>query len=292
LTAKYPDDTRLLIEAGLKEYFPKKRNPELIYEAMSHSLFSGGKRFRGILVIEAAKLLGATPEEVMPTACAVEYIHTYSLIHDDLPAIDDDDLRRGKPTCHILFGEAMAILAGDALFTEAFSLIAGAQKTGDRGRVVDVVWELSSAAGVTGMVGGQVVDIISEGRGIDAATLEFIHENKTGALIKASVRAGSILAGASESELAGLSSYAGYLGLAFQITDDVLDVVGDTEVLGKTAGSDAKLGKATYPSVYGLKEAKAMAESVVGRAKEALNGLSGDTAVLRNLADFVYERQF
>lgn len=292
MTAKYPDDTRLLIEAGLREYFPKKRNPEVVYEAMSHSLFSGGKRFRAILVIEAAKLFGATADEVMPTACAVEYIHTYSLIHDDLPAIDDDELRRGKPTCHILFGEAMAILAGDALFSEAFSLIAGAQRAGDRGRIVDVMRELSSAAGVAGMVGGQVVDIISQGRDIDASTLEFIHENKTGALIKASVRAGSILAGASPSELTGLSSYAGYLGLAFQITDDVLDVVGETEVLGKMSGSDARLGKATYPSVYGLEEAKAMAESVVGRAKEALDGVAGDTTVLRNLADFVYERQF
>ncbi|MCL6471969.1 MAG: polyprenyl synthetase family protein [Firmicutes bacterium] len=259
---------------------------------MKYSLFSGGKRFRAVLVIEAAKSLGGKPEDVLPTACAAEYIHTYSLIHDDLPAIDDDDLRRGKPTCHKVFGEDIAILAGDALFAEAFRLISAEQKAGDADIVVRVINELATASGVTGMVGGQVVDIKSEGLEIDAATLDFIHEKKTGELIKASVRAGAMLAGAKEGQLGFLTDYAKYLGLAFQITDDILDVIGDTLVLGKTVGSDSRQEKATYPKVHGLEKAKYMAKLMADKAKDALRELNGSGNVLAALADFVYEREY
>jgi len=292
LPDKYPEKTRLFIEEGLKKHFPEIRSPEVIYRAMQHSLFSGGKRFRSVLVVEAAKVFGQKPESVIPTACAVEYIHTYSLIHDDLPAIDNDDLRRGQPTCHKIFGEDIAILAGDALYSEAFHLISREQRADDPGKIVWVIRELAAASGPAGMVGGQVVDITSEGKIIDKATLKFIHEKKTGELIKASVRAGSILAGANAEELVLLTRYAEYLGLAFQITDDILDVTGDTAVLGKTAGSDERQGKATYPGLYGLEKAQEMAENTVYRAKDALNGLGREVQVLSDLADFVYERQF
>lgn len=292
LSAKYPEGTRLLIEDSLKKYFPEERYPEVIYQAMRHSLFSGGKRFRGILVVESAKALGQEPDYAIATACAVEYIHTYSLIHDDLPSIDDDDLRRGQPTCHVVFGEDMAILAGDALYSEAFRLVSSEQKSDDPGKIVWVIRELAAASGAAGMVGGQVVDIISEGKKIGEETLKFIHEKKTGELIKASVRAGAILAGANTTEIDLLTKYAKYLGLAFQITDDILDVTGDTATLGKTVGSDEIRGKATYPGLYGLEKAQEMARNVVDNAKDALSGLGRDTGVLSQLADFVYERQF
>jgi len=259
---------------------------------MSYSLFAGGKRFRAVLAIESAKVFGTDPEDVMPAACAVEFIHTYSLIHDDLPALDDDDLRRGKPTCHVKFGEDMAILAGDALNTEAFRLVSSEQKAIDAGHIVWVIRELATASGASGMVGGQVVDIQSEGMVVDAETLKFIHEKKTGELIKASVRAGAILANASERDLALLTDYAIYLGLAFQIVDDILDVVGDAAVLGKAVGSDVLHEKATYPALYGLEKAKEMARMMTDKAKEALSQVDGDTTVLAELADFVFDRDF
>lgn len=292
MPSKYPEDTRILIEEGLRRYFPETRYPEEIYEAMRYSLFSGGKRFRAVLVVEAAKVFGHDPGFVLPTACAAEYIHTYSLIHDDLPAIDNDDLRRGKPTCHTVYGEDIAILAGDALYSEAFRLISGMQMADDPGIIVRVINELATASGVAGMVGGQVVDIKSEGVDIDDKTLDFIHEKKTGELIKASVRAGAILAGATGAELNLLTDYAKYLGLAFQITDDILDEVGDTAVLGKTVGSDKRQEKATYPKVHGLEVAKEMAKAMTDNAKNALRALSGDGSVLADLADFVYERNY
>lgn len=292
MPGKYPEDTRLIIEQGLKKYFPKIRYPEVIYKAMQHSLFSGGKRFRATLVVESAKALGNTPECVLPTACAVEYIHTYSLIHDDLPAIDNDSLRRGVPTCHVAFGEDIAILAGDALYSEAFKLISSKQETDNPSAVIKVINELAGASGVSGMVGGQVVDIKSEGKAIDKKTLEFIHEKKTGDLIKASVRSGAILSAASDRELDVLSDYAKNLGLAFQIVDDILDVIGDTQTLGKTAGSDEKLGKATYPSLYGLDKAIETSKALTENAKNVLKELDGDTSVLIDLADFVSERNF
>jgi len=292
LPSKFPEDTRLLIEEALRRYFPQTTCPETIYEAMKHSLFSGGKRFRAVLVVESAKVFGGRAEDVLPTACAVEYIHTYSLIHDDLPAIDNDDLRRGVSTCHVAFGEDIAILAGDALYSEAFRLISTLQKANDPQSIIQVIRELATASGVSGMVGGQVVDIQSEGKTVDEETLRFIHEKKTGELIKASVRSGAILACASNRELEVLTDYATNLGLAFQITDDVLDIVGDTAILGKTAGSDARRGKVTYPAVFGLKKSEEMAKIMVDRAKDALKRLNRNTDTLADLADFVYERRF
>jgi geranylgeranyl diphosphate synthase type II len=290
--SRYPEKTRRIVEGGLERYFSGTNYPPQLSEPMSYSLFSGGKRFRGILVIESARIFGLAAEDVLPTACALEYIHTYSLIHDDLPALDNDDLRRSKPTCHKVYGENMAILAGDALNTEAFNLISSSQRADTAERIVRVIRELASAAGAAGMVGGQVVDIISEGAAIDTDTLSYIHEKKTGELITASVRCGGILGGANEAELESLTRYARNLGLAFQITDDILDVVGDTAVLGKSVGSDERKEKATFPEIYGLEVAREMANETVNSAKKALEGLSGDTSVLADLADFVCERQF
>jgi geranylgeranyl diphosphate synthase type II len=294
LTASYPENTLRLAEKGLEEYFPRKRRPEVIYEAMRYSLFSGGKRFRAVLLIEAAKCVGYDPKMVLPAACAIEFVHTYSLIHDDLPALDNDTMRRGVATNHIKFGEDIAILAGDGLLTEAFYLLSSMQPSSDYERLVAAIGELAYAAGVAGMIGGQVVDLESEGKNVDRDTLSFIHKNKTGALIRASVRIGAILGGADESQLEALTKYADSLGLAFQIVDDVLDVVGDTEKLGKTAGSDERKKKATFPSLYGLETAKAMAREQISLAKSALDdtGLEDKTAALSDLADFVIEREF
>ncbi|MHB0975674.1 MAG: polyprenyl synthetase family protein [Candidatus Aquicultorales bacterium] len=286
----YPEATRELVEAGLRLYFPDG-DPPILREAMAHSLFSGGKRFRGILVIETARTFGFDAERALPTACAVEFIHTYSLIHDDLPAIDDDEMRRGKPTCHIAFGEDIAILAGDALFAEAFDLIAGEQTADEPERILRVVGEIANATGVKGMVGGQAVDVLSSGREVDAGTLRFIHHKKTGALIRASVRAGALLAGVGGRSLSLLTDYAENLGLAFQVTDDILDVVGDSALLGKTPGSDERQKKATYPAVFGLEKAYEVARESTEAAKSALAELGVEGSILGGLADFVYERQ-
>ncbi|HAW59857.1 MAG TPA: geranyl transferase [Actinobacteria bacterium] len=287
----YPDDKRLLVEEALAHYFSSGETyPQVVYEAMRHSLFSGGKRFRPVLTLLSAEAFGCEPEDVLPTACAVEYIHTYSLIHDDLPAIDDDEMRRGQPTCHILFGEDIAILAGDALLAEAFYLIASLQK-GEPSKTVQVIGELAEASSARGMVGGQVADIISTGKQVDASTLEFIHTRKTGRLIQAAARVGAILANASEEEMEILSTYAHYLGLAFQITDDILDVVGQAEVLGKKVGADQHQLKATFPDTFGLNKAMEMAREATDRAIEALDKLRADTSSLANLARFVCARE-
>jgi geranylgeranyl diphosphate synthase type II len=261
---------------------------------MHYSLFSGGKRFRAVLLVEAAKSIGYNPEMVLPAACAIEFVHTYSLIHDDLPALDNDTMRRGVATNHIKFGEDIAILAGDALLTEAFYLLSSKQQSEEPIRLVRAIEELAHAAGVAGMIGGQVVDLESEGKDVDRETLSFIHENKTGALIKASVRIGALLGGTNDAQLDALTRYAESLGLAFQIVDDILDVVGDTEKLGKTAGSDERKKKATFPSLYGLEAAKSMAYEQIALAKMALEdtGLGDKTEVLSSLADFVIERDF
>lgn len=257
---------------------------------MEHSLFSEAKRFRPILTLTAAEVLGQEPQKVLPTACAIEFVHTYSLIHDDLPAIDNDQLRRGRPTCHMLFGEDIAILAGDALFAEAFYLIAAKQE-GEARDIVRVIGELAEATGVRGMVGGQVGDIISTGKAVDKDTLEYIHRCKTGKLITAAVRVGAILSGASALELESLTSYSEHLGLAFQITDDILDIVGKAEELGKEPGSDRYKDKTTYPKLFGLEESKRVALNHLEAAKEALGRLNKDAAPLRDLADFVGQRQ-
>ncbi len=291
--ATYPEDKRELVEKALHRFFPgEDAYPEVIYKAMSHSLFSGGKRFRSVLSLLTAVAFNVNPEKILPTACALEFIHTYSLIHDDLPAIDNDDLRRGKPTCHVLFGEDIAILAGDALFAEAFHLVASSQNSSDQSRIIKVINEIALAAGIRGMVSGQVADICSMNKKIDADTLDFIHTHKTGQLIIAAARSGAILAGAEDAELKNITEFAHYLGLAFQITDDILDVVGDVDVLGKQVGSDERHHKATFPAVFGIEDAKCQAEEAINKSIEALSGMRIETKELTNLARFVYERDF
>ena len=261
-------------------------------EAMRYSMLAGGKRVRTTLCMEVAWVFGAEPERVLPSAAAIELIHTYSLIHDDLPAMDDDDFRRGRPTAHRRFGEAIAILAGDAFFGEALTLITVHQE-GDCEQVLEVVRELADSTGVDGMVGGQVMDMdqTGVGAGVDLETLHMIHKYKTGALIKSSARIGAILAGAWEDGQAAVSEYASELGLCFQIVDDVLNATSTREELGKSAGSDAEQGKATFVGVYGLDGARREADGAVERSLAALARVDGDTSGLRELAFFVRHRE-
>ncbi|MDD5704183.1 MAG: polyprenyl synthetase family protein [Dehalococcoidales bacterium] len=290
--AKYPDDKRKLVEDALHRFFPAEdRYPEIIYKAMRHSLFSGGKRFRSVLCLLVAETFGAIVDDILPTACGLEYIHTYSLIHDDLPAVDNDDLRRGKPTCHILFGEDMAILAGDALYAEAFYLIASSPIKVEAARILKVIEELAYASGVRGMVSGQVADLQSADKQIKTDVLNFIHERKTGELITSSARAGAIIAGVDDLRLEKVTRFAQQLGLAFQITDDILDVVGETDLLGKEVGSDERHNKATFPSLFGLDEAKRKAKEAIDSAIDALSGMEVGTSSLVELAWFVYQRE-
>jgi geranylgeranyl diphosphate synthase, type II len=261
-------------------------------EAMRYSMLAGGKRVRPALCMETAWIFGAEPSLVLPSAAAIELIHTYSLIHDDLPAMDDDDYRRGRPTAHKEFGEAMAILAGDAFFGEALTLITVHQRGGCE-EIVEVVRELADATGVNGMVGGQVMDMDQTGRAetTDPETLYMIHTYKTGALIKSSARIGAILAGATDEEQAAVSEYASELGLCFQIVDDVLNATSSREELGKSAGSDAEQGKATFVGVFGLAGATRLADRAAKRALTALSRVDGDTSGLKELAYFVRHRE-
>jgi geranylgeranyl diphosphate synthase, type II len=273
-----------------------KLSPETIHRAMRYSVFAGGKRLRPFLCIGAAELCGGTAARVMPTACALEVLHTYSLVHDDLPAMDDDDLRRGQPTSHKVFGEGMAILAGDALLTLAFELMAkNARVKGVRpANVLAAIETIAHEAGTLGMVGGQVADLEAEGKrfqnGAHESMLHFIHRRKTGALIRASLRAGALLAGASASRVKALDAYGEQIGLAFQIADDVLDIVGDKVLLGKR-GSDRDNGKLTFPAVYGLEESQRRGAAAVSRAKKALALFGSKASVFESLADFIIERK-
>ncbi|MCG6535892.1 MAG: polyprenyl synthetase family protein, partial [Syntrophales bacterium LBB04] len=246
-----------LIDKALARYLPGAENyPPVIFQAMGYSLFAGGKRIRPILCLAALEAVGAgkMQRSVLPVACALEMIHTYSLIHDDLPAMDDDDCRRGKPASHKAFGEDVAILAGDALLTEAFHLMSKRELMKDipEGRILDAINEIAYAVGCFGMIGGQVVDVRSEGIAVDEDTLYYIHTRKTGALIVASIKAGALLTGVGKKELASLAEYGRSIGLMFQIVDDILNVEGDRAATGKSTGSDASLGKATFPSLFGL----------------------------------------
>jgi len=253
---------------------------------------AGGKRLRPILVIAGSEAVGGRAAHVIPTACALELIHTYSLIHDDLPAMDDDDYRRGRLTNHKVFGEAIAILAGDALLTLAFRLVAGnVDGAADARIVADVVAELAEAAGAAGMVGGQVVDIESEGKTVSAETLDYIHRHKTAALIRAALRVGAMLGGAKPDALRAITHAGEALGLAFQIVDDILDVEGSLEELGKTAGSDQRKQKATYPAVHGLEASRRRARALIEDAKAALVSLGPAARPISALADFIYERR-
>ena len=272
--------------------FTQEARLEGLEGAMRYSLLAGGKRVRPTLCMEVAWIFGAEPSRVLPSASAIELIHTYSLIHDDLPAMDDDDYRRGRPTAHKKFGEAMAILAGDAFFGEALTLITVHQQ-GSCEQILDVVRELADSTGVNGMVGGQIMDMDQTGQGevTDPETLYMIHKYKTGALIKSSARIGAVLAGATPREQSAVSEYASELGLCFQIVDDVLNATSTREELGKSAGSDAEQGKATFVGVFGLDGAKREADGAAKRALRALDGVDGDTSGLRELVFFVRHRE-
>jgi geranylgeranyl diphosphate synthase type II len=284
---------RRLFEEYLKGLrFTEEARLEGLEEAMRYSMLAGGKRVRPTLCMEVARIFGTEPSLVLPSAAAIELIHTYSLIHDDLPAMDDDDFRRGMPTAHKKFGEAMAILAGDAFFGEALTLITVHQQASCE-QQLDVVRELADSTGVNGMVGGQIMDMDRTGQGevTDPETLYMIHKYKTGALIKSSARIGAILAGATQEEQAAVSEYASELGLCFQIVDDVLNATSTREELGKSAGSDAEQGKATFVGVFGLDGAKREADGAAKRAVGALSLVEGDTSGLRELAYFVRHRE-
>ena len=264
--------------------------PEKIYESMRYSLMAGGKRLRPILCLATCELVGGNAAMAMPTACALEMIHTMSLIHDDLPAMDNDDLRRGKPTNHKVYGEDIAILAGDALLAYAFEMVT-TTKDIPASRLLQVVAKLAQAVGAAGLVGGQVVDLDSEGKpDITEATLTFIHTHKTGALLEASVLSGAILAGAEAADLAKLASYSQNIGLAFQIVDDILDITATQEQLGKTAGKDLQAQKATYPSLWGLEESRRKADELVVAAQEELSPWGEKGEALRAIADFITMR--
>jgi geranylgeranyl diphosphate synthase type II len=269
---------------------PESAPPQTIHRAMRYSLFAGGKRIRPILCVEAARTAGDDSTRALTAACPLELIHTYSLIHDDLPALDNDDYRRGKLTNHKVFGDAMAILAGDSLLTLAFQVLA--QLDAPDARKTRMIAELAAAAGtVDGMIGGQVADLEGEGQPPTAALLESIHRAKTGALLRASLRLGAIYAGADDAQYAALSRYGEHVGLAFQIVDDILDVEESSEALGKTAGKDAQQQKITFPAVYGLEESHRMASEQCGSAHRTLEPFGERAMRLHELADLIVQRK-
>lgn len=283
-----------LIDIALEKFLPaEKMAPETLHKAMRYSVFAGGKRLRPILCLAAAKTVGADTDALPAAACALELVHTYSLIHDDLPAMDNDDYRRGKLTNHKVYGDAIAILAGDALLTLAFQLIAECGHDGSIPPqiITRVIKEVAVAAGSMGMIGGQAVDVESENKKIGKDTLTYIHTHKTGALFKASIRAGAMLGGGTDRELSQLTQYAESLGLAFQITDDILDVEGDSATLGKTVGSDERKKKNTYPARYGLSESKQLARQSVEEAIAALHDFDERADILRYIAVYLLERK-
>jgi geranylgeranyl diphosphate synthase type II len=288
---EYLFEKRQLIDSTLERYLPPEHQyPEVIFRAMRYSVLNGGKRLRPVLTLAACEAVGGDCQVALPTACAIEFIHAYSLIHDDLPAMDDDDLRRGKPTNHKVFGEAIAILAGDALQALAFETIA--ETKGVEAKIlVEVVRKIASAAGVGGMVVGQVADVISEGKQIDIDALEFIHKHKTGALIEASVVVGGLLGGGSAEQVNALSLYGSKVGLAFQIADDILDIEGEEAKLGKRTGGDTQKQKLTYPSVFGLSESKNLAQKAVEEAINSLAAFDERADPLRLLAHFIVDRE-
>lgn len=285
------NERRELVEQQLvKELEQEPPLDETLAAAMKYSLMAGGKRLRPILLMAAADAVGAKGTDYLTAGCALEMIHTYSLIHDDLPAMDNDDYRRGKLTNHKVYGDGMAVLAGDALLTLAFEVLTRQQHT-DAATLLRVVKEISTAAGMNGMVGGQAIDLESEGKHIDMETLRRMHMGKTGALFRAALRSGAILAGADEKKLTALTDYAEKFGLAFQITDDILDVVGDEKLIGKPVGSDIRNEKSTYVTLTSLEEAQKLAKETVDGAVAALQDFGPEADFLRQLVRYMLERK-
>ncbi|WP_432400779.1 polyprenyl synthetase family protein [Wukongibacter sp. M2B1] len=283
------------VEDALYKYFENKTGfQKTVIESMEYSIKAGGKRLRPILVLEACKLVGGSSDDAMPFACAMEMIHTYSLIHDDLPAMDDDDFRRGKPTNHKVYGDGIAILAGDGLLNMAFEImlekVVAAPGVMEKG--MKAMHVIAGASGINGMIGGQVVDLESEGKRIEKETLNFIHLTKTSALLEASIMAGAIIGGATESQYRELQNYGRGIGLAFQIIDDILDVVGDETKLGKKVGSDIDNEKSTYPSIYGIEKSKEIAANLLEDSLKSLKVFEEKADFLRDLVEFLRVREY
>ena len=291
--AAYMKDRAAAVDAALERLLPAESDrPETLHKAMRYSVFAGGKRLRPVLVMAGAEAVGGRMDDVMPTACALELIHTYSLVHDDLPAMDNDDFRRGAPTNHKVFGEAMAILAGDALLTLAFRLVAeNFTPAMHAGRLRDVLADIAEAAGHAGMVGGQVADLESEGKRVSVDAVDYIHLHKTGALIRTALRVGARICGGTPAQIEALSVAGAALGLAFQIVDDILDVVSSSAELGKTVGKDQAQQKATYPALCGVEASRARARSLIAEAEEALAGFGPPAEPIRALGRFILERR-
>lgn len=290
---EYLKGRKKIVDEALDRYLPGEDTfPSSIFKSVRYSVFAGGKRIRPILCMGSAEAVGGNIEEVLPVACALELIHTYSLIHDDLPVMDDDDYRRGKLTNHKVFGEDIAILAGDALLTEAFRLMSKKEFAGKTppDRLLSVISDISEAAGFLGMVGGQIVDIQSEGKKVGEETLNYIHTHKTGAMITTSIRAGAIISGAGNNEIDALSDYGRHIGLAFQIADDILDVEGNQETLGKDIGSDRKRGKVTFPAIFGMEKSRKKARDLVNKALADIAQFDSRAEPLRMIATYIIER--
>jgi geranylgeranyl diphosphate synthase type II len=287
----YLKSQKEIVDAALEKALrPAAEWPEKLHQSARYSIFAGGKRLRPILCLAANETVGGKMEAALPIACALEMIHTYSLIHDDLPAMDDDDLRRGNPTNHKVFGEAIAILAGDSLLTDAFGLIAKVPSNGNAAALLGIISRITQAIGSRGMVGGQVQDLLSEKKQISREELENLHRHKTGKLIQVSIEAGAIMGDATDAQLAALSRYGECIGLSFQIADDILDIEGGQEI-GKDIGSDVEKQKATYPSVVGLTESKQLAAELTEKALAALEGLGPTADPLREIARYVVYRK-
>lgn len=283
-----------LVDKTLEKLFPSAVGLEKsVIEAARYSLFAGGKRLRPILCVQAAEVVGGSLEDVMPVACALEMIHTYSLIHDDLPAMDNDDFRRGVPTNHKVYGEAIAILAGDALLTEAFGFVAGmaTDRRIPAEKILQAISILTRASGYRGMIGGQVIDLESENRDVDLATVEYMHVHKTGAILAACLELGALLGGGTDQDIASLIKYGQHFGLAFQITDDLLDVEGDPQVMGKQPGSDVAKNKKTYPALLGVSKSRESAKLHVNEALNAIRSYGESAEPLRAIARYLLVRQ-
>jgi geranylgeranyl diphosphate synthase type II len=287
----YLEESKRLVDRYLDKLLPgEKEEPPTIHAAMRYSVFAGGKRVRPVLVLASGESMRGDESVLLHLGAAVEMMHTYSLIHDDLPALDNDDLRRGRPTCHKVFGEAMAILAGDALMTRCYQILASLPGVSDSKRIA-VLAEIAAATGtVNGMIGGQVVDLESEGKPVSAHLLEYIHHSKTGALLTACVRCGALAAGAAGEQLQALTRFGSKIGLVFQIVDDILDVTSSSEELGKTAGKDAKVEKATYPAFYGVEASRNKARELLESALADIDGFDEKAEHLRNIARFIVQR--